>query len=438
VPKGDGGWRRIHHLSFPDDTSVNAFIPHEFGAIVYVTFDEIINDIIAAGRHSIIIKRDIKEAFRNIPVAIPDQWLLGFYWNGTYYCERALSFGLRTAPMIFNLFAEAFHWILLRVLRYPRLNHYLDDFIFILSQHEAPSLHHLAAGYRSLTDFLGIPRKDSKDVCGTTVTILGVEVDTVKMEARLPPEKITKVYKHTREALTKGSMNRYEAESLAGLLSFCARVVRLGRTFTQSLFLFIAKHPGYYRQAKLNRDLEADLRWWYELLPQFNGVRLLDDRNRVSVSLWTDACNEGLGAFYKTSSQGTFVDIPEHQAIAIQANKRLRRKHINIKETVAVLRAFKRWGPLWASTRLNIYTDSSTVFTGLSTNSIRGPAMEPLKHILLLAVKYDVLIEASWIPGVQNKLADALSRFDSVTIANLCPHWQNLSRLKPLRASEPR
>jgi hypothetical protein len=114
---------------------------------------------------------------------------------------------------------------------------------------------------------------------------LGVEVDTVKMEARLPPEKIAKVHQHTREALTKGSMNRYEAELLAGLLSFCARVVRLGRTFTQSLFFFIAKHPGYYRQAKLNKDLEADLKWWYELLPQFNGVRLLDDRNRVSVSL---------------------------------------------------------------------------------------------------------------------------------------------------------
>jgi len=35
--------------------------------------------------------------------------------------------------------------------------------------------------------------------------------------------------------------------------------------------------------------------------------------------------------------------------------------------------------------------------------------MESLKHILLLAVKYDVLIEAFWVPGVQNKLVDVLS-----------------------------
>jgi hypothetical protein len=81
VPKGDGGWRRIHHLSFPDDSSVNTFIPREFGALTYITFDEVVNNIVAAGRYSIIIKRDIKDAFRNIPVAISDQWL--FVSTGT-------------------------------------------------------------------------------------------------------------------------------------------------------------------------------------------------------------------------------------------------------------------------------------------------------------------------------------------------------------------
>jgi hypothetical protein len=72
VPKKDRGWRRIYYLSFLDDTSVNVFIPYKFRAIVYVTFNKIINNIIAAGQHSIIIKRDIKEVFRNILVVILD------------------------------------------------------------------------------------------------------------------------------------------------------------------------------------------------------------------------------------------------------------------------------------------------------------------------------------------------------------------------------
>ena len=104
----------------------------------------------------------------------------------------------------------------------------------------------------------------------------------------------------------------------------------------------------------MGKNLKAHLRWWNELLSQFNSVRLLDNHNHVSISLWTDACNGGLGAFCRTSSQKTFVDIPEQQAIAIRAKKRLRRKHINIKDTVAVLHAFERWGPLWTMTCLNL------------------------------------------------------------------------------------
>jgi hypothetical protein len=199
-------------------------------------------------------------------------------------------------------------------------------------------------------------------------------------------------------------MNRHEAESLAGLLSFCARVVRLGRTlFTQSLFLFIAKHPAYNCQIKISKNLKADLRWWNELLPQFNGIRLLNDLNHV-----TDASNLGLGALLPDKLAEHTCRHPRAapfgQKIASGG------KHINIKETAAALRALERWGHLWGHARLIIHTDSSTVFTSLTQSSIRSHTMEPLKRIHLLAAKHDVHIEPHWIPGVQNKLADALSR----------------------------
>lgn len=41
-----------------------------------------------------------------------------------------LAFGLKTAPYIFNLFAEALHWIIQRHIP-AALRHYLDDFPFI-------------------------------------------------------------------------------------------------------------------------------------------------------------------------------------------------------------------------------------------------------------------------------------------------------------------
>ena len=180
VPKSDGGWRRIHHLSFPNSRLVNDSIPQEFGEIEYTTFDAITNDIVITGRGIVILKRDIKDAFWIVLIAQLDQHLLGFTWDGQYYAERALVFGLRTAPMLFNLFAEALHWILLSKIQFAKIHHYLDDFIFLLRKLEAKQcLTHLEADYQALTDDLGIPRKDSKDACGTTATVLGIEVDTI-------------------------------------------------------------------------------------------------------------------------------------------------------------------------------------------------------------------------------------------------------------------
>ena len=241
VPKGDGGRRRIHHLSYPEGESVNDLIPAEYASITYVTFDAIVADVLQAGRGCTIIKRDIRDAFRMVPVATNDRWLLGFGWKGVFYTERALPFGLCTAPFLFNLFAEGLHWILLSH-GWRRLHHYLDDFISIFSSAEVAAGHAVWAtnDWIQVTNDLGVPRKDSKDEFGTTVPVFGIEVDTLAMEARLPREKMDKLRHMVSKPLQSGWTSQKEIESLAGLMSFCSRVVRLGRTFSQSSYDFIA------------------------------------------------------------------------------------------------------------------------------------------------------------------------------------------------------
>ena len=80
------------------------------------------------------------------------------------------------------------------------------------SQQGAASIQQLDTGYRLLTDFLGIPRKDSKDVYGIITTVLGVEVNTVKMETRLPSGKGHQSPQAYTRVLKKDTMNRHEAE----------------------------------------------------------------------------------------------------------------------------------------------------------------------------------------------------------------------------------
>jgi len=47
--------------------------------------------------------------------------------------------------------------------------------------------------------------------------------------------------------------------------------------------------------------------------------------------------------------------------------------------------------------------------------------MQVLRRCLLLAIEWDLEIEARWIPTKENTLADALSRFDRHRISDLAP-----------------
>jgi hypothetical protein len=69
VPKNNGGYRRIHHLSHPPLTSVNDFIQDEYSSITYTAIWDVYTKIRLTGRGCVIVKEDIKDAFRNIPVA---------------------------------------------------------------------------------------------------------------------------------------------------------------------------------------------------------------------------------------------------------------------------------------------------------------------------------------------------------------------------------
>ncbi|KAJ5124315.1 uncharacterized protein N7515_008140 [Penicillium bovifimosum] len=121
-------------------------------------FAQIYQWSIQAGPGCTIIKRDIKDAFRIVPVA-EDNHLLAFQWTDSTYVECCLPFGLAMAPFLFNLFAEALHWILQYLLPTFHINHYLDAFIAIT---QSPSVSDPTGlfdeVYNRVTDYLRIPR----------------------------------------------------------------------------------------------------------------------------------------------------------------------------------------------------------------------------------------------------------------------------------------
>jgi hypothetical protein len=118
-----------------------------------------------------------------------------------------------------------------------------------------------------------------------------------------------------------------------------------------------------------------------------------------------------------------------------------RHKLINYKEMLAILTAFRLWLSEFSCKHLAIHTGNTAVYHGLNKRSIRGPPMEPLREITLLAALHDITFSAHWIPTSDNVLADLLSRRQFAKIADLCPVLsQNLqpTRSQTSSATRPR
>lgn len=439
VPKPDGSWRKIHHLSFPEGRSVNDFISPEAAYIQYVSFEKVLQMVLAAGPGCTLLKRDMKDAFRIIPVAPHQRWLLGFFWRGTYYTECVLPFGLATAPFIFNLFAEAWHWILQSFLGWEFLEHYLDDSMaaFRAVQATHGDIQRVSSEYKELCHVTGVIPNDQKDEHGTEITLLGRTVNSISRTVSVPKDKLERVLKLTTIALQRGSLNIMEAQSLAGLLSFCAPAVQLGFVFCRRLWTFIAAFRpqwGKEKRRRLPAPVRDDIKWWNELFPLYNGIRFFDDNTRPLIHVFADASELGIGAFFldhiSTASCDWHSEVDNLSLSHILAAPLPERDRgttfdINIYEILAVLRAVMLWGHKWRGKRVIVHTDNSTTQLGISKGTLQAPLQnEPLREILLQAARLDVVLQAVHLPGKENQLADALSRDNIKEVANWCPHLQ--------------
>ena len=82
-------------------------------------------------RHQhLLLKIDLKDAYRMVPVHTCDCHLLVVCWREQAYIDQALPSGLRSAPKLFTAVADAIGWALFQVGVSLHLHH-LDDFFFL-------------------------------------------------------------------------------------------------------------------------------------------------------------------------------------------------------------------------------------------------------------------------------------------------------------------
>ena len=80
VPKKvEGEFRLIHHLSYPRGSSLNDGISFDYTSVSFATVEEAIGLIKSVGQNCFLVRTDVKNAFRLIPIRPADYDFLGLY-----------------------------------------------------------------------------------------------------------------------------------------------------------------------------------------------------------------------------------------------------------------------------------------------------------------------------------------------------------------------
>ena len=96
-------------------------------SVVHAFVDNAVEIICRLGQGTELVKMDLKDAYRVIPVH-PQDHHFGIQWCGDMFVDQNLPFGLWSAPKIFTAFSEMVVWAIHHK-GVRHLLHYLDDFL---------------------------------------------------------------------------------------------------------------------------------------------------------------------------------------------------------------------------------------------------------------------------------------------------------------------
>ena len=149
-------------------------------------------------------------------------------WNQSIYIGTCLPFGLRSAPKLFNILADLLSWVTTQQ-GVTFSIHYLDDFL-MFGPPDSPVCQQNLKTFTQVCNELGIPLATEKlEGPSTSLTFLGIILDTHRMEIHLPKDKLQRIHHELSLWLHRKTATKQDILSLVGLLQHATKIVRSGR-----------------------------------------------------------------------------------------------------------------------------------------------------------------------------------------------------------------
>lgn len=416
-----GEFRLIHHLSYPKGDSLNDHIDPKLCSVQYTKFDEAVQMVQRLGKGALLAKADIKSAFRLIPISKADFQLVGFKFKGLYYFDKALPFGCSISCATFETFSRFLEWAVRSSCSVGELEHYLDDFLFG-GKKGTSDCHGIMNSFFSRCKDFGVPIADEKTEGPCTILVfLGLVLDSILMQVRIPLEKIKQVVAQIHAVLDhKSSVALKELQSLIGSLNFMCRAIVPGRPFCRRLIDATCGVTSSHHRIKIKVGMRLDLAMWLRFFQDFNGVSVFQDADwssNADLCLFTDssaAPDKGFGAYF----QGHWVCAtwPDEWI----TNGRL--ADITLLELFPILVSIFIWGNHFRNKKVLLRCDNQSVVHLINSQTSKSAEVMVLVRALTLkCLQLNLTVRAEHIAGINNGIADSLSRLQFARFRELAP-----------------
>ena len=351
-------------------------------------------------KNDYFVSIDLKDAYLMFSI-FPDFWkFLCFDWKGVRYFYKCMPFGLTSSPRIFTKVLK----VVLTFLRSRglRVSAWFDDIVIVASSVNL-LLEHLYFA-KLILKSLGFLINDAKSSFAPSQSLshLGFLWDSVTFTLAVPEDKVRNLKLLCEKALVGLSTLRFLNKILGTVESFRVAFPFAAlhyRGLQRDVASLVAKGNSWDTLVRPSVLACNDLRWWISC-PLSLPPRTLEPFV-PHITVTTDSSSHGWGAFTSDNDEafGFWSDVESLE-------------HNNVLETRAVLFAIKSLLREVSNSSILIRSDNSTTVSYINNQGgVHSPVIcDLIFDIYEFCEVRNLRIQASFLRGIYNERADALSR----------------------------
>jgi hypothetical protein len=260
------------------------------------------------------------------------------------------------------------------------------------------------------TGELGIPHKPHKQVSGSPLTIISIQVDLNLMTLTLPKDAKTSLINKLEKWMSKpgklssGSFKLKHWQQMAGWFNWALNVYPLLHPALNNVYDKIGGKGNHEQCVYINNTIRNDLTWAIHHLKHSDNVHLLKSftwsSNSSNFTIYCDACPEGMGFWYLVSKDGYYAPTP----VNVPSNVIFYFESLCVLSTLHHIQTKAQ-----QSAKILIYTDNTNTVDIFQTLHCLPPYNHHLKTAVDIIIHNDFFLRILHVPGEHNVVADTLS-----------------------------